>query len=115
MGTNGKMENLLFQIKLLTQTSDLKRFPFTKLVIQHQLTEEEYEEIFHLLDKLNDEFIQQKEEGFLNFEPLLLHFVGMLTTKLNPFETIDALKKEGHYPSLMDVFLDAHKQRVKTN
>lgn len=109
MGRSRNIENLSFEIKLLFRISDMKENPFTKLVIEKQLTEEEYNEIFKLLEFLNNKLEVQSEEGLLNFESLLVLFVGILNEKLNPIETLNALKKEGYYPSLIGTLLKTHE------
>jgi|SRR5699024_4941794 hypothetical protein len=94
-----------FQIQMLSRTLDSNRYPLTKLLIERNLTKQEYDELFNLLRDLNEQYEKEKEEGFLNFTPLLIHFAGMLCEKLEPNETIEALKKEGYFPSLMDEFI----------
>ena len=99
-----------FHIQLLAQTIDIQKFPLTKLIIDHHVTEEEYESLFHLLQQLEKQYEVQKEEGFVEFTSLLVHFAGMLTQKLPPNQTIYALKKEGYYPSLMNEFIQLIEQ-----
>lgn len=94
-----------FQIQLLTRIIDIKKFPFTKLVMERSVTEKEYSELFAMLEKLNMEYRQQKEEGLLDYSSHLIRFVGMLTEKLDPTETIFALKREGYYPELLGEFI----------
>ncbi|MFD2042773.1 DUF1878 family protein [Ornithinibacillus salinisoli] len=100
-----------FHLQLLTKTIDLKKYPLTRLVIEKNITNEEYKELFQLLHTINEEFEAQKEEGFLNFSPLLIHFAGMLNEKLNPDETIHALKQEGYFVELMEVFINLIVER----
>lgn len=96
--------NQSFQIQLLSKVLDSKRYPFTKLLIEKNFSKKEYDELMQLLNVLNDRYKKQKEQGLIDFTSLLIHFAGMLNEKLRPNETIDALKKEGYYPSLMDEF-----------
>src|SRR5699024_12543203 len=70
-----------FHIQLLAQTIDIQKFPLTKLIIDHHVTEEEYESLFHLLQQLEKKYEVQKKEGFVEFTSLLVHFAGMLTQK----------------------------------
>ncbi|GIO25684.1 DUF1878 family protein [Ornithinibacillus bavariensis] len=93
-----------FQIQLLTKIIDIEKFPFTKLVIEKNVSPEEYDGLFHLLEVLNQEFMEQKEEGLLDYSSLLVKFAGLLTEKLAPAETIYGLKKEGYFPELMEEF-----------
>ncbi|MDL4842755.1 DUF1878 family protein [Aquibacillus rhizosphaerae] len=111
MGLDGEMEKLQFKVRLLLDICDMNKYPFTKIVIDSELTNDEYQGVIQLLEEINTYFINQKEEGFLNFESLLIHFVGLLNTKLNPEETMHALVKEGYYPSLMEVLITAHNKR----
>jgi len=93
-----------FHIQLLSRIIDMSQYPLTKLIIENNLSRAEFEELLAMLDTLNKKYEIQKEEGFLDFTSLLIHFAGMLNEKLKPDQTIDALKKEGYYPSLMDEF-----------
>ena len=94
-----------FHIQLLLKIIDIEQFPFIQMVIEKELTHEEYEELFHLLHDIERKYEQQKEEGLLNFSSLLVHFAGMLHEKLEPTETIQALKREGYFPELMTEFM----------
>ncbi len=88
----------------------MEDYPFTKLVIENQLTKQEYNEVLQLLEQLDHMYRQQAEEGLLDFQSLLIHFVGMLNEKLHPLETMRALKKEGYYPSLLKKLVSIHNK-----
>jgi|SRR5690625_2288723 len=107
--------NTSFHIQLLAETIDIQKFPMTKLIIDLHVTEEEYEALFHMLQHLEKQYKIQKEEGFVEFTSLLVHFAGMLTQKLPPNQTIYALKKEGYYPSLMNEFIQLIEQDKDRN
>lgn len=102
-----------FHIQLLADTIDIQQYPLIKLMIANNVTKKEYDELFQLLHLLNERYEIQKEEGFLDFMSLLVHFAGMLTEKMEPNQTIYALKKEGYYPSLMVVFIQLIEQNVR--
>ncbi|HEX6593584.1 MAG TPA: DUF1878 family protein [Bacillota bacterium] len=108
--------NTTFHLQLLLQTMNIEQYPFIKLIIINNLSSQEYEELFMLLEQLNEMYKVQKEEGLLDFTSLLIHFAGMLNQKLDPTETIYALKKEGHFPNLMEEFMqiieDAKKEQL---
>lgn len=95
-----------FPLKLLLNIINIEEYPFTSMVIENKLTNEEYDELMGLLQELDQTFHQQKEEGLLNYTSLLIHFAGMLTEKLSPTETIKALKKEGLFLDLMTEFMN---------
>lgn len=99
-----KLLRLEFYQDILFSIIDSSTHPFYALVIHHQLSKRDVEEIFLLCTKLTDEFTKQKEEGFVTFVPLLTHFVGMLNYKLDPHETIDALYEQGIHRDLMAEF-----------
>ncbi|WP_106498100.1 DUF1878 family protein [Lentibacillus sp. Marseille-P4043] len=100
-----KDDTTAFHLQLLSKLIDINQYPFIKLIIENNITYQEYHDLFQLLDILNEKFALQKEEGFLDFTSLLIHFAGMLTEKLDPTKTIFALKKEGYFPSLMNEFI----------
>ncbi|WP_164215069.1 DUF1878 family protein [Virgibacillus sp. YIM 98842] len=99
-----KDETASFHVQLLSKILNLDDYPVVKLIIENNLSKEESEELFLLLNKLNDQYERQKEEGFLDFTPLLVEYAGMLNEKLDPDNTIAALRQEGHYPDLMREF-----------
>ncbi|WP_188455383.1 DUF1878 family protein [Virgibacillus oceani] len=103
-------DTLSFHLQLITRLIDIDQYPFIKLVIEKNITRKEYDELFQLLQKLDLQYKIQKEEGFLDFTSLLVHFAGMLNEKLVPDMTIYALKKEGYFPSLMNMFIELIKQ-----
>lgn len=103
-GSNG-LEKTSFHLQLMSKVIQFEKYPFVKLVIENNIDEQEYEELFLLLHMLDEQFEAQKKAGLLHFIPILLHFVGMLNRKLTPNETIYALEKEGHYIVLMRVFI----------
>ncbi|WP_047982506.1 DUF1878 family protein [Ornithinibacillus contaminans] len=94
-----------FHVQLLLKTIDSKQYPFTKLIIEQNITNEEYDSMFQMLEAANQEYMEQKEEGLLNYSSLLLRFVGMLNKKLEATETIHALRAEGYFPELMEEFI----------
>lgn len=110
MDNKEKQDTALFHIQLLSTIIDGDKYPLVKLIIENHVTKDEYESMLHLLQVLRDKYEAQTEAGFVDFTPLLIHFAGMLTAKLNPDQTIYALKREGYYPSLMNKFI----QLIKT-
>ncbi|MBU8790379.1 MULTISPECIES: DUF1878 family protein [Bacillaceae] len=100
----GKCDTSSFHIQLISKVINLNRYPFIRLIIENNISEKEYNDLMELLNGLNQTYHQQKEEGLIDFTTLLVRFAGMLNEKLNPNETIAALKKEGYYPSLMNEF-----------
>ncbi|MFD1037659.1 DUF1878 family protein [Virgibacillus byunsanensis] len=94
-----------FHLHLLSKVVDMDKYPLIKLIIDTGLSKDECNELLKLLHSLNIQYETQKEEGFLDYTSLLLHFVGMLNEKLEPAKTIYALKKEGYYPSLIREFV----------
>jgi len=104
MADSKQIDTQAFHIQLLSRIIDMNQYPLTKLMIEKNISRNEYRELLDMLHKLNKNYERQKEEGFLDFTSLLVHFAGMLNEKLQPGETIKALKKEGYFPSLMDEF-----------
>lgn len=93
-----------FRLQLLTNIEEIKKYPFTKMVIDKELTKEEYLETMKLLKELDAAYQIEKEEGLLNPDPLLMHFAGMLCYKLPIKESLQALYEEGIYTQLMKFF-----------
>ena len=82
----------------------MNQYPVIKMIIEHNLTRKEYNEMMEMIQSLNDAYELQKEEGLLDFISLLIQFAGMLNEKLDPNKTIEALKLDGYYPMLMSEF-----------
>ncbi|WP_337193901.1 DUF1878 family protein [Pontibacillus yanchengensis] len=97
-------EMIAFHVRLLSQMSKTDHYPFTKMILEKGLKEEEYQEVLSLLHTLQNMYEEQKEEGLLDYTSLLIHFAGMLNMKLHPDDTMDALHKEGKYEELMEEF-----------
>lgn len=93
-----------FHLQLLTNTIDTKKFPFTKLILERNVSEEEYAELFRQLEQFDLEYKEQLEEGLLDYSSLLIKFATILTKKLPPKETVSALLQEGYFPELMEEF-----------
>lgn len=102
-----------FHVQLLMKRIDMNDYPLTKITIEHELSWEEYEELFQLLQKLDEIYQVQKEEGLLDFTILLVQFAGMLNEKLGPHETITSLKTEGYFPELMGEFIKIIQRKEK--
>ncbi|MBY6037977.1 YhaI family protein [Fictibacillus nanhaiensis] len=97
-----RLERLEFYNQLTIESVDLTSYPFFRLVMEKKLTEKEVNDILLLCDELEKTYLMQAEEGFVHYTPLLIHFAGMLTPKLNPRETIQALIHQGKHISLME-------------
>lgn len=93
-----------FHLQLLMNIIDMTHYPFTKLIIDREITQTEYNELMSLLTELDYTYHSQKEQGLLNFSSLLVHFAGMLNEKLSPTETIASLKEEKLFVDLMNEF-----------
>ncbi|WP_330948553.1 DUF1878 family protein [Virgibacillus sp. MG-45] len=105
MEEDNKEITTAFQLQLISQIIDINKYPFTKMIIDMNITKEAYDDVFLLLEKLNQQFEIQKEEGLLDYTSLLIHFAGMLQLPFEPTATIYALKKEGYFPQLMTTFI----------
>ncbi|GGD23887.1 DUF1878 family protein [Pontibacillus salipaludis] len=104
------IKKIAFQVQLLTNAEQMKDYPFTRMVIERGLTEEEWQEVMMLLATIDTTFKEEVEEGLLDFTDLLIHFAGMLNMKLHPDEAISAIKKEGYYTNLMIAFENVPKE-----
>lgn len=100
---NAFNEHSSYHIQLLTELVNMDKHPMTQLIIDNNLSKEEWEELIDMLNHLNARYKEQK--GLVDFTPLLIEFAGRLNEKLNPNETIVALKKEKYFPSLMHIFI----------
>lgn len=103
-GSNEEEEILSFYVQLLTQMQEFQNYPFTKMIMEKRISKKEYQELMTLLSNLSDKYQEQKEEGLLHYNPLLIHFAGMLNHKLHPDKVILALQEEGIFSDLMGEF-----------
>ncbi|WP_164988907.1 DUF1878 family protein [Fictibacillus sp. S7] len=97
-----RVERLEYYNRLTVQSINLRTYPFYTLVMEKHLTEAEVEDVLSLCNELHRRFTAQTENGYVQYLPLLLHFAGMLNSKLKPGETIEVLRLQGIHPELMD-------------
>ena len=102
------MDDLLNRIKrleyhqtLLIKMNQHSSQAFYKLIIEKSLGEEDVKEFKSLCEELNNEWEEQKAEGFLYFHPLLNKFTKKLHPALQAKETIEACITQGFYFPLM--------------
>lgn len=100
-----KVNTLEFHNELLLKMIDSEKHPFFTLVILNGLSKQEMKETFALCEEVNERLNKQDEAGFLDYTPLLTHFVGMLNPKLPVKETMNALLAQGFYRELMEKLL----------
>lgn len=93
-------QTISFQLKLLLGMDEMRKYPFTRLVIEKNLTKEEYEETMILLQTLSEALQKDLSDGLVDHSGLLFHFAGMLCYKLPIEETINALQQEGLFTDL---------------
>lgn len=74
---------------------------FYKLVVQKSLREEDVKAFFELCDNLSNELDEQKAEGFVHFNPLLIKFKDCLHPNLRADEVIQACLTQQLYTPLM--------------
>lgn len=101
-----RVERLEYYNRLTVQSINLKTYPFYTLVMEKQLAKAEVEDVLSLCNDLQKRFEVQMENGYVQYLPLLLHFVGMLNPKLRPLDTIQALRMQAIHPELMDKLYD---------
>ncbi|KGX92604.1 hypothetical protein N781_14835 [Pontibacillus halophilus JSM 076056 = DSM 19796] len=107
-----EVEQLDFYIRLLVSMEQFEQYPFTRMIIQNGLNEEEYQELLRLLERLNAELVNLKHDGMMDFTKLLIHFAGMLNVKLHPDEVMDALISQQMYVDLMKTFKHIKAQKL---
>ncbi|WP_121615607.1 DUF1878 family protein [Virgibacillus halodenitrificans] len=99
-----------FHLSLISRIIDMRKYPFTRLIMERNITNPEYTELIKLLEDLDVIYHSQREEGLLDFSSLLIQFAGMLNEKLEPTETIYALSQEGIYKELVNEFIKIIQQ-----
>lgn len=118
MGNNeqGKIERLTFYQELLADTIDAKRYPWYRMIVEKRLGKEEVDEVYELFNELGERKESLREAGMLDQTPLLLHYVGMLNSNLDPFMTANALNKQGYYESMtaeLITMMEQNESQVK--
>ncbi|QGQ44529.1 DUF1878 family protein [Metabacillus sediminilitoris] len=100
-----RLETLEYYQTLLLQMIEPNHFPFYRLVMEKGLSRREIEEVFTFCNELSYLHEEQKAQGLVIFTDLLTQFAGQLNPKLDIFETVQAMSKQGLYSSLMSDFL----------
>ena len=102
------MDDLLKRIKrieyhqtLLLKMSQTSTQAFYKLIIEKSLGEEDVKRFQLLCEELNNEWKEQKAEGFVYFHPLFNKLTKKLHPALQTEETIEACIAQGIYLPLM--------------
>lgn len=95
MSLEEKINQLSFQMELLLGAVDWSNRPFEHEVIKANLTKQEVEAFFLLLDEIRERQNEQARYGLSSVEPLLVHFVGMLHPKLNAETILEACVRQG--------------------
>ncbi|MFC5713564.1 DUF1878 family protein [Thalassorhabdus alkalitolerans] len=105
-----RIERLEFHQKLLMELID-ERHPFYRLIIKRKITEKEMSKLYSLCAVLERKLAEERKQGMVYHGELLDEFIGELNPKLNPEETIMALKKQGLYIDLVTVLQDRKRER----
>lgn len=102
MERENRCETFAFHLNLLMEVEEMKKYPFTKLVIEKSLTKKEYKETLQLLEILNERYEEDVANGLIHHCGLLIHFAGMVCYKLPINEALEALDQQGIYPKLTE-------------
>ncbi|WP_160917213.1 DUF1878 family protein [Halobacillus litoralis] len=100
MKKENQCETFAFHLNLLLEVEEMKKYPFTKLVIEKSLTKKEYKETLQLLEILHERYEEDIANGLINHSNLMIYFAGMLCYKLPIDEALEALNQQGLYPKL---------------
>ncbi|MCT4796307.1 DUF1878 family protein [Exiguobacterium alkaliphilum] len=89
-----KMKQLSYQMELLMQSVDWSDRPFEYEVIRANLTRDDVEAFYALLEEIRQQQTEQGRYGLSSVEPLLVNFVGMLHPALEPETILAACVKQ---------------------
>ncbi|MYL73078.1 DUF1878 family protein [Halobacillus litoralis] len=103
-----RCETFAFHLNLLLEVEEMKKYPFTKLVIEKSLTKIEYMETLQLLRTLEERYEEDIANGLIHHNDLMVHFAGMLCYKLPIEETLEALDQQGIHTELTKQLILLH-------
>lgn len=95
MSLEEKVEHLSYQMKILLEIVDWTDRPFEYEVIRANLTKQDVEAFYQLLEDIRARQNEQMRYGFMSIEPLLVHFVGMLDSRLDVKTILGACVRQG--------------------
>ncbi|MEJ6527525.1 DUF1878 family protein [Exiguobacterium sp. USCH10] len=95
MSLEEKVEHLSYQMKILLEIVDWTERPFEYEVIRANLTKQDVEAFYQLLEDIRARQNEQMRYGFTSIEPLLVHFVGMLDSRLDVKTILGACVRQG--------------------
>lgn len=95
MSLEEKVEHLSYQMKILLEIVDWTDRPFEYEVIRANLTKQDVEAFYQLLEDIRARHNEQMRYGFTSIEPLLVHFVGMLDSRLDVKTILGACVRQG--------------------
>lgn len=90
-----KVEHLSYQMKILLEIVDWTDRPFEYEVIRANLTKQEVESFYQLLEEIRAQQNEQLRYGYTSIEPLLVHFAGMLDVRLDVKTILEACVRQG--------------------
>lgn len=82
-------------MKILLEIVDWTDRPFEYEVIRANLTKQDVEAFYQLLGDIRARQNEQMRYGFTSIEPLLVHFVGMLDSRLDVKTILGACVRQG--------------------
>ena len=97
-----KINKLEYHQRLLLKIVENPNMAFFKLVIENSLEEGDVEEFLNLCEKMDNEWEEQKAEGFVHFLPLFKKFCIQLHSRLHPEMVIHACIKQKLFLPLME-------------
>ena len=95
MSLEEKVEKLSYQMGILLDIVDWTNRPFEYEIIKANLSKQEVDAFYGLLQEIRVQQNEQMRYGFTSIEPLLVHFVGMLDARLNVKSTLSACVRQG--------------------
>jgi hypothetical protein len=91
---------LEYHQKLLLKLLENPKLDFYKLIIEHQISEQEVVKFFYLCDELHKKMEEQKAEGFVYFHPLFNKLSTSLPNNLDVKEMVQACVNQKLFESL---------------
>jgi hypothetical protein len=104
MDLKGKLELMEYHIQLLLRSVNIREFPLEAYIIKNKLSETEVENILITCERLTEKLNEQKKEGLMWFETLLIEFQHELPSSCNINELISVLISKGMFIDLMSEF-----------
>ncbi|MFS0782974.1 DUF1878 family protein [Bacillus sp. 1P06AnD] len=96
-----RLDKLEYHQQLLVRMLKDTELPLYYLIVEHDLSKEDTEQVLNICEELSKKFKKQKAEGYVTFYPLLFELQKKIPASISSLELIHACIKQGVHTEFM--------------